>query len=268
MDLQKAVATAIRPLLALSMMLACGQRSTPAPTPAPTAEPTRASAPALTPDVEQRQRGSRHYEIQRFNLALSETDVDYVDLEFERALDSALDEPQALLVINGGFWSPEGEPEGLSVDGSGTRSEYDEDLGGGVLVITNDRVAVHDGETFEPGLSEASSVRFAIQAKPRLVVRGVLNIARDDGRFADRTGLCVPADATRLVVVIARGNDSRARSGPSLFEFGQDLVELGCREALNLDGGPSTGVAYRSSPGVVAQEPRTRVRLAVRFSAR
>ena len=75
----------------------------------------------------------------------------------------------------------------------------------------------------------------------------------DDGQRAERTALCIRDEGRTVDVVIAEPADGTR--GPSLYALGQFLAEKHrCDDALNLDGGPSTGVAYRT--GDAGSAPR------------
>ncbi len=54
-------------------------------------------------------------------------------------------------------------------------------------------------------------------------------------------------------------------TGPSLYALGRFLAQRGCENALNLDGGPSTGVAYREGDEVKLVPPRAGVRQVLVF---
>jgi len=56
---------------------------------------------------------------------------------------------------------------------------------------------------------------------------------------------------------VAHGN------GPTLALLADMLVSRGCEGALNLDGGPSTGIAWRQDGGVQVLAPRGPLRHAV-----
>jgi len=60
-----------------------------------------------------------------------------------------------------------------------------------------------------------------------------------------------------------RGSEDGESPGPSLFALAGYLARAGCESALNLDGGPSTGVAWREDGGVRLLPPRAPVRHAV-----
>lgn len=218
----------------------------------------------LTPEVEviTEPRGER-YELSRFRFSLGETEVRAVDLDFERTLASTLEAEGARLVINGGYWHTDMEPEGLTRVGGEELAPFSASLGGGVLVIAGGVGRLLDAE--DPAFEVPEGVSFAQQCMPRIVVDGALNIGRDTGRRADRTALCLRDGGRLLDVYIARGGDPAGHGGPTLYTFGEVLVERGCEDALNLDGGGSTGAVWRTPDGRGALPPRVALRLALVF---
>jgi hypothetical protein len=82
---------------------------------------------------------------------------------------------------------------------------------------------------------------------------------RDDGQRAERTALCLRDDGRTIDVVIAKSPEG----GPSLFALARYLARTGCDDALNLDGGPSTGAAWREGDSVRVEAPRGAIRHAV-----
>jgi len=150
----------------------------------------------------------------------------------------------AALVVNAGFYDRHGRPEGYTVAEGALLAPYLERLGGGVLVL-DERATLHDGEVFTPPVEPP---RFAIQGRPRLVVEGENNIRSDTGRVAARTALALCEERLEVVVV--------PDPGITLFAFGEALAGR-CDEALNLDGGPSTGfrtpTEYHPPRGAIRQ---------------
>lgn len=146
----------------------------------------------------------------------------------------------ALAAFNGGFFDADGEAEGYAVTEGRLVAEYDASLGGGVLVVVDGLARLEDGEVFRV---PAELPEFAVQAKPRLVVGGVVNIRSETGRRAARTALCIRDQGRSVEVVIRPAPEGE---GPTLLELANELVRSGCEEALNLDGGPSTGVLTAS----------------------
>jgi len=183
-----------------------------------------------------------------------------VDLGMRRPLEDALG-PGGVLAVNGGFFDTDGAALGLSVS-HGTRvSRFSEAMSGGVFSVTNGVARVDATEEYDA----KQAVDFAIQCRPRLVVGGKANVKRSDGHGAERTALCVREGgrAVDVVVAVPSGNDA----GPSLFAMGHYLAEqVRCDDALNLDGGPSTGAAARApsaNKGVTVVVPRGPLRHAV-----
>lgn len=207
--------------------------------------------------------GGGHYELHRFRFELARARFDVVDLAFDRPLAAALEASDGSLIFNGGFWDPDRAPEGLTVVNGRTLVPFDDDLGGGVLVVDDGRAVLRDAQA---GAPDTATLDFAQQAKPRLVVAGAVNVRPARPR-ADRTALCVRDGGRSLELVVARTADERrGRDGPTLHALAQKLVEIGCDEALNLDGGSSTGVAWRQDGVLRALPSRVAVKLAIRVT--
>jgi uncharacterized protein YigE (DUF2233 family) len=132
-------------------------------------------------------------------------------------------------------------------------------MSGGVFSIDEDRASLVATEDADGG---AFAPRFAVQCRPRLVVDSRVNIKGDDGKRAARTALCARESGTVVDVVVARDRADRTY-GPSLFALAQHLAAAGCESALNLDGGPSTGIAWRDASGAHAERPAAGVRHAL-----
>jgi hypothetical protein len=163
--------------------------------------------------------------------------------------------PEADLVANAGFFTPEFQPTGLLVSEGRVLHPF-VDHGGaagtGVLVWREvGTIRLHARSSFS--LEDADTVRVALQAGPRLIEPGgEPGIRADDRVSANRT--VVGRDrAGRFVIVVAHGSGAN-RSGPSLWEMmrlvgaeglGRVREDLALEVALNLDGGPSTGLHLR-----------------------
>jgi exopolysaccharide biosynthesis protein len=68
---------------------------------------------------------------------------------------------------------------------------------------------------------------------------------------APRTAVCTTADSTLLLVTVD-GRQSGYSIGWTPRELADYLISIGCRDALNLDGGGSTAVAV---DGMLANRP-------------
>jgi len=207
---------------------------------------------------------ARRYDVRVWSFGLDRYELSIEDAGMTTALDAVLARTGAELVVNGGFFDPEGKPVGLAVSGGVIISRLAKKLSGGVLTFDGTRAELFPAEDFV--LPDGGT--FAVQCRPRLVVDGQANVKSDDGKRAERTALCVRDEGQRVDVVIVRGSDDGESPGPSLFALAQHLAEVGCESALNLDGGPSTGIAWRAGEEVRLVPPRGPVRHVVAFHAR
>lgn len=80
------------------------------------------------------------------------------------------------------------------------------------------------------------------------LLRGGQPVGARGRRRHPRTAVCWTAQSLTLVVV--DGRQPGFSDGMRLSELADFLVELGCRDALNLDGGGSTTMALRTEGGV------------------
>jgi len=208
------------------------------------------------------QPGAPAYRLHAFRVPLARARLEIVDTAMNRGIDAVLRERGATLVVNGGFFGMQGEPEGLAVSGRRVLSPLLARIGGGVMTVHDGLARLFAAET--PPAS--NDLDFAVQCRPRLVVDGAVNIRSDDGRHADRTALCARDGGGVLEVVVARSEHDDGHGGPTLFTFARLLAARGCAQALNLDGGPSTGAAWRDPRGVRVLRPRGPVRHAVVFT--
>ena len=200
-----------------------------------------------------------------FSFDVATVDVWIEDAKMSTAFEEILNRQQATLVINGGFFDPEERPLGLAVSHGRLLSAFSRTMSGGVLSIGKSQADLIATEAYEP--TDGALDGFAVQCRPRLVVDGKVNIKRDDGKRSARTALCIKDHGAKVVVVLVR-DASDPSYGPSLFALGAHLAAEGCESALNLDGGPSTGVAFRDEHGVHSRPPIAGVRHAVVWKTR
>jgi uncharacterized protein YigE (DUF2233 family) len=209
---------------------------------------------------------ARRYAVRAWSFGLERYDLVIEDAAMTTALDTVLTKTSSELVVNGGFFDPDGRPVGLAMSDGVFLSRLKQNLSGGVLTSDGKRAELFPSEGFT--LPEDGGSKFAIQCRPRLVVDRSANVKSDDGKRAERTALCT-RDGGRIVdVVIVRGSDDGESPGPSLFALAKHLALVGCEAALNLDGGPSTGVAWREGASVRLLAPRNPVRHVVAFRER
>lgn len=153
----------------------------------------------------------------------------------------------ALAVVNGGYFEADFKPSTWLVHRGVQLAPKSDPSKGGVLALAPPNVYLGPlaGLGFAP--------RLAVQSFPLIVEPGGKpGIHRDDGRRAARTVVCLVDGALQFVLIAAPRGD-----GPTLFESVALLRAppphgFGCERALNLDGGPSSGVWF--GPGVPARQ--------------
>lgn len=150
-------------------------------------------------------------------------------------------ETGALLVVNGGFYTERYEATGLIVsDGIARGHSYDGF--GGMFVVTDEGPELRSlqaqpynpTEEFQAGLQS-----FPLLVKPG----GSLGFPEEDGQQARRTVVAQDTAGRLLFLVAPRGHFT-------LHQLSRYLVasDLELDVALNLDGGPSTGLLLRQPP--------------------
>ncbi len=150
-------------------------------------------------------------------------------------------ETGALLVINGGFFTPEYLATGLIVV-HGQASGVSYEGFGGMLAIAQEGIAVRS--LAERPYTPEEPLQFALQSFPMLVRDGVAAYGEEDGRTARRTAVGMDENGRLLFIVAPLG-------GFTLNQFSRFLAEGAGWElvnALNLDGGTSTGLLLTDPP--------------------
>jgi uncharacterized protein YigE (DUF2233 family) len=148
--------------------------------------------------------------------------------------------PAALLVINGGFFTPEQRATALVIaDGVPSGTSYSGF--GGMLAVTEDGTISLRPLRDQP-YDPAEPLREAVQSFPMLVFPGgVPAEPEDDGARTRRTAVAFDREGRLLFIVCPGANFT-------LTELAQWLAngELQAERALNLDGGSSTGMLLRA----------------------
>jgi uncharacterized protein YigE (DUF2233 family) len=184
------------------------------------------------------------FELYRFDLARFRPEVIIsAGRPFARrsAGEVLRDTPDAVAVVNGGFFDDKGAPLGLRIARGKTIVPLRPHVDWGVLCVSAGRARiVHSSE-----LAATAGVEAAIQVGPRILIDGVVPGLKP--QVARRTAVALTKDGTSLTLVVApQAVDAAA--------LGVRLAQLGFTSALLLDGGPSTQLAVkaggdRSIPG-------------------
>ena len=164
-------------------------------------------------------------------------------------IKNSVEESGALLGINANFFDEKGKALGVVVIDGETKNPFKDISWWGVLTLSSEGKSI---ETPTPYLSSSKekhylfsnpkgsfkNLKHAIQAGPRLVTKGVVQKLK-------------PESSPKTAIGINEKKDFFFVVSQSSFSI-QDLAEfmakkeseggLGCQDALNLDGGPSTQV--------------------------
>jgi len=180
---------------------------------------------------------------------LSQIRLDIVRAERGAALADLLP-PRALAIVNGGYFEADFRPSTWLKQGGVELARKTSTAKGGVFALAGRQAYLgpFSGLDFEPEL--------AVQSFPLIVEPdGSSGIHSDDGRRAARTVVCWVGDELHFIVIAAPRGE-----GPTLFESAELLRQawpagFGCRAALNLDGGPSSGVWFAPSMDAKQRPP-------------
>lgn len=170
--------------------------------------------------------------LKRFKLnVLSATELGSSKL----AAADVIKKTDSVLAINASFFDTEGRPLGLVLSrgleissihrGGQTLSGVFQVGAGGSRVVHRDAFSRND-------------VVEAVQAGPRLLVKGGVTKLRSDGGRSHRSGVCTDQDHN--VIIFASTNWP---VGITLAQLQSFLRSVGCYDALNLDGGGSRQLA-------------------------
>lgn len=219
--------------------------SDPSPLPTPTPVPLDTGWRQLKTGMEQRTLNVFDEEgewresvtILRLEPALYRFDVAYRP-GLPQSLATWQAETGALLVVNGGFYTEKYEATGLIVS-EGSASGVSYDGFGGMFVVTEagPQIRSLQDTPYNPG----EGLRAGLQSFPLLVKPGGrVGFPEEDGQRARRTVVARDQVGRLLFLVAPRGYFT-------LHQLSHYLVnsDLDLDVALNLDGGPSSGMLLR-----------------------
>lgn len=160
----------------------------------------------------------------------------------EKALKRQNPNANVVGIINASFFNMgTGEPSGAMVM-QGTVYHQTAPNYGYFAVHEDGTAAIYDGST-----PIAPTVKEAIAGYHMLLRNGV-NVASFPGEYeitaVPRTAIGIREDGT-VVLFVVDGRQAPSSSGMSIRELGEVMISLGCRDALNLDGGGSSTFATK-----------------------
>jgi uncharacterized protein YigE (DUF2233 family) len=169
----------------------------------------------------------------RFDLARFRPEVVVPGAEAPRTAAELRADHGAVLAVNGGFFDERGRPLGLRISRGRTLKPL-RPVDWGVLVLsTGEARIVHTREY--AAHASGKTVHNALQVGPRVLIDGQIPGLRP--QRSRRTAVAVDASGRSLTVAVA----NRPMAAETM---GQLLRQLGFRDALLLDGGPSTQLSF------------------------
>jgi uncharacterized protein YigE (DUF2233 family) len=140
---------------------------------------------------------------------------------------------QALLAINGGFFSPDFTPLGLRINNGELRNPMKRTSWWGVFYVRNARPYIVKQRAFR----KLSNISFAIQGGPRLIANG--RVLKLKPGAAERSAVGITRD--HQIVIVATNNSRMTTTELArIMATPNARGGLSCVNALNLDGGSST----------------------------
>lgn len=136
----------------------------------------------------------------------------------------------AIAAINGGYFAPDFSSLGLLVQDGKQINKLKWISWWHVFKITNGEPQIVSKQEF----ALTPDINMAIQAGPRLVINGAVTQGLKPSN-SKRTGIGITKEGNVIIAV----TDNYF---PSMTEFAKSLLEVGCYNALNLDGGSSTQI--------------------------
>jgi Phosphodiester glycosidase len=204
------------------------------------AEPPRFRA--VAPGIEHASFDANSGDVERFLGHAFRIDLDAAELHLapaggpgSRQTVAQIATPySAVVAVNASFFDQEGRAMGLAID-QGRVSVASKRQSWGALVVDGTRARIVLGTDIQDPLAH----RLIVQGIPRLVVGG--SVPRLKPQVAERTAVCAAGSVVVLVV-------STKVEATAFARFLGDPPErggLGCSDALNLDGGPSTQLVVK-----------------------
>jgi uncharacterized protein YigE (DUF2233 family) len=164
-----------------------------------------------------------------------------------------------LAVVNGGYFEADFRPSTWVKNAGQELAPKSDTSKGGVLAIAP------SGVYLGPFSGLKLAPELAIQSFPLLIEPDhKVGIRSDDGRHAARTVVCQTNDGALHLIVLAAPRGE----GPTLFDSATLMHQswpdgFNCRVALNLDGGPSTGVVFGPAVAAKSRIPASKVGYAI-----
>jgi len=172
-----------------------------------------------------------------FKIDLEEAELRLVpagDPSPRRTVEQIVAPYPVVVAVNASFFDKEGRAMGLAVD-EGRVMASSKQRNWGAFVIDGKKGRIILGADIQDHLAH----RLIVQGIPRLLVGGKVQQLKP--QIAERTAICAEGN----VVVLVVSTKAEATAFAHFLADPPDKGGLGCWDALNLDGGPSTQLVVR-----------------------
>jgi exopolysaccharide biosynthesis protein len=179
-----------------------------------------------------RPAGSEAFSGHAFKIDLDVSELRLVpagDSAARRTVDQIVAPYPVVVAVNASFFDKEGRAMGLAVD-DGRVMSISKQRNWGALVVDGTKGRIMLGADIQDHLAH----RLIVQGIPRLLVGGKVQQLKP--QIAERTAVCAEGNIVILVV----STKAEATAFARFLADPPDKGGLGCWDALNLDGGPST----------------------------
>lgn len=140
---------------------------------------------------------------------------------------------QAVLAVNGGFFTPDLQPIGLRIQDGKIRSRLKATSWWGVFYIKHSKPYLAAQQSYR----SSPNISFAVQGGPRLIVNGQIPKLKEGD--AERTAIGITRNNKIIIVATDNAPMTTTELAALMAKSGKDNG-LSCYNALNLDGGHST----------------------------
>ncbi len=155
-------------------------------------------------------------------------------------VEEIAEQTQALVAVNGGFFTPNYQPLGLRIQNGQLRSPFKPISWWGVFYLKN-----HPEIVSSKAFKDLQNITFAIQAGPRLVVQGEIPHLKSGAD--DRSAICL-TQQQQVILVVSQGASLTLSNFANILQKPEQFGGLNCYNALNLDGGHSSQLFAKIGP--------------------
>ncbi len=147
--------------------------------------------------------------------------------------------PAATAVLNATYFSPDQSPSGYLAHAGQRIGKSSFDLDKSAFLELSPEVLI---QATAQKLPDAKKTPEIAQSYPLLIQDGQARVTTDSGQVARRTFAAIRSDHQIIFGVVADG-------ALSLYQLSHELTQpsLHIETAINLDGGPSTGISVKTS---------------------